>query len=142
MKGVRKNLYAAWKAGEPPSPATRTLGIRIVRLVSGRALLEMNVDRNLHNLSGTMHGGMIGDLADAAMGIALATTLKQDEDFTTIEMKMSFIRPHVNGVLRAEGLVAKRGRRIAFTEAIVTNSKKEVVAKSSGTCLLMKANGR
>ena len=98
----------------------------------------MEVDERLHNLSGTMHGGIMGDIADAAMGIALATTLGPEEDFTTIEFKMSFLRPHIKGILKAEGTLAKRGRRIAFTEAVLTNSKREVIAKSTGTCLLLK----
>ncbi len=138
MKGLREKLYASWKAGRPPSPATKTLGIKIVKLSKGRALLEMNVDQKMHNLSGTMHGGIMGDIADAAMGIALATMLKPEEDFTTIELKMSFLRPHVKGLLRAVGTLAKRGRRITFTEATLTNQGGEVVAKSSGTCLMMK----
>jgi uncharacterized protein (TIGR00369 family) len=138
MKGVRDRVYTSWRAGKSPSPATETLGITIQKLGPGRAIMRMMVDERLHNLSGTMHGGIMSDIADAAMGIALATTLSPDEDFTTIEFKMSFLRPHVRGLLRAEGSLAKRGRRIAFTEAVLTNSKKEVVAKSSGTCLLMK----
>jgi len=137
MKNLREKLYAAWKTGKPPSPATKTLGIRIVKLSKGRAVLEMNVDRELHNLSETMHGGIMGDIADAAMGIALATTLKPLEDFTTIEFKMSFLRPHITGPLRAVGVLAKRGRRVTFTEATLTNGKGEVVAKSSGTCLMV-----
>ncbi len=79
----------------------------------------------------------MGDIADAAMGIALATTLKPGEDFTTIEFKMSFIRPHIEGPLRAVGTIAKRGRRITFTEATLTNTEGEIIAKSTGTCLLM-----
>lgn len=137
MKELRERVYAAWEARKPPSPATRTLGIRVVKLSKGRAVLEMDVDRKLHNLSGTMHGGIMGDIADAAMGIALATTLKPEEDFTTIEFKMSFLRPHVGGPLRAVGVLAKRGRRITFTEATLTNAEGEVIAKSSGTCLLI-----
>ncbi len=139
MIGLKSKVYTAWKTREPPSPATKTLGITIKRLGKGRAWLEMHVDEHLHNLSGTMHGGVMGDIADAAMGIALATTLEPDEDFTTVEMKMSFLRPHIKGLLRAEGTLAKRGRRIAFTEAVLTNAKREVIARSSGTCLLLKA---
>ncbi len=139
MIGLQEKIYIAWKNREPPSPATKTLGITIKRLGKGHAWLEMHVDGTLHNLSGTMHGGVMGDIADAAMGIALATTLKPGEDFTTIEMKMSFLRPHITGILRAEGKLAKRGRRVAFTEAVLTNAKREVIAKSTGTCLLLKA---
>ena len=79
------------------------------------------------------------DIADAAMGIAVASTLKSDEDMTTIELKMNFMRPHIKGRLVAEGTIAKRGRRITFTEAVLTNVKKEVVAKCSGTWLIMSA---
>ncbi len=137
MKNVREGLYAAWRAGRPPSPATRTLGIRILKLSKGKAELEMMVDRKMHNLSGTMHGGVMGDIADAAMGIALATTLKPDEDFTTIEFKVSFLRPHVKGRLRAVGVLAKRGRRVTFTEATLINGEGETVARATGTCLMV-----
>ncbi len=137
MKNIREKVYSSWKARRAPSPATRLLGIRILKLSKGRAVLEMDVDLKMHNLSATMHGGIMGDIADAAMGIALATTLKPEEDFTTIEFKMSFIRPHVEGPLRAVGTIAKRGRRISFTEATLTNNEGEIIAKSTGTCLLM-----
>ncbi len=105
-------------------------------------MMEMDVSERLHNLSGTMHGGVMGDIADAAMGVALATTLGPDEDFTTIEFKISFLRPHVSGLLRAEGSLAKRGRRIAFTEATLTNAENQVIAKTTGTCLLTKARAK
>jgi uncharacterized protein (TIGR00369 family) len=82
---------------------------------------------------------MMADIADAAMGIAIATTISPDEDFTTMEMKISFFRPHIRGPLRAEGVVAKRGRRVAFTEAVLTNSEKQIVAKANGTWLFMPA---
>ena len=80
----------------------------------------------------------MGDVADAAMGIALATTLKPGQDFTTMEFKMSFLRAHIRGVLRAKGSLTKRGRQVAFAEAVLTNSNGEVLAKSSGKCLLLK----
>jgi uncharacterized protein (TIGR00369 family) len=138
MESLRDRVFTAWKMGKAPSPATKTLGISISWLSKGRSVMEMNVDEKFHNLSGTMHGGVMSDIADAAMGIALATTLSKKEDFTTIEFKMSFLRPHVRGLLRAEGSLAKRGRRVAFTEAVLTNSRREIVARSSGTCLLLK----
>ena len=139
---LRERVYSAWKSGSAASPAIKTLGIRILKLEEGSALLEMDVSERLHNLSGTMHGGIMGDIADAAMGVALATTLESDENFTTIEFKISFLRPHVKGPLRAEGSLAKRGRRIAFTEATLTNKEDQVIAKTTGTCLLTKATAR
>jgi acyl-coenzyme A thioesterase PaaI-like protein len=54
-----------------------------------------------------------------------------------MEMKISFFRPHIKGPLRAEGIVAKRGRRVAFAEAVLTNQNKEIVAKANGTWLFL-----
>lgn len=139
MKGVHDKIYSAWKAGKPPSPAIGTLGIKVRNIEEGKSLLEMDVDEHLHNLSGTMHGGVMVDIADAAMGIAVASTLKPDEDMTTIELKMSFMRPHITGRLVAQGTIPKRGRRIAFTEAVLTNAKNEVIAKCTGSWLIMQA---
>jgi uncharacterized protein (TIGR00369 family) len=139
MKGVRDKIYSALKTGKPPSPAIGTLGIKVRNIEEGKSLLEMYVDEHLHNLSGTMHGGVMVDIADAAMGIAVASTLRPDEDMTTIELKMSFMRPHVKGKIVAEGTIPKRGRRIAFTEAVLRNTKNEVIAKCTGSWLIMPA---
>src|SRR5207249_10156908 len=116
MKGVRDRVYSAWKEGKPPSPAIGTLGIRVRSIEESRAVLEMDVDEHLHNLSGTMHGGDMVDIADAAMGIAVASTLKPDEDMTTIGLKMSFMRTHVKGQLVAEGTIGRRGRTRGFSD--------------------------
>ena len=139
MKGVKDIVYKAWRDGTYPSPATKTLGIKILELSEGRSLLEMMVDSKHHNMSATMHGGIMADIADAAMGIAIATTISPEEDFTTMEMKVSFYRPHIKGSLRAEGTVAKRGKRVAFAEAVLTNEKKQIVAKANGTWLFLTA---
>jgi len=139
MKGIRERVQSAWKTGDFPSSATKTLGIKILELGEGRSLVEMMVDSHLHNMSGTMHGGMMADIADAAMGIAVSTTISPEEDFTTMEFKISFYRPHIKGVLRAEGIVAKRGKRVAFTEAVLTNGQKQIVAKANGTWLFLTA---
>jgi acyl-coenzyme A thioesterase PaaI-like protein len=56
-----------------------------------------------------------------------------------MEMKISFYRPHIKGPLRAEGIVAKRGKRVAFTEAILTNEHNQIVAKANGTWLFLAA---
>src|SRR5207244_10786775 len=133
IKRIQEKRYPAWQPGIYPSPATKTLGIKILELSEGRSLVEMDVDEQPHNMSATMHGGVMADIADAAMGIAISTTISPDEDFTTMEMKISFFRPHIKGSLRAEGIVAKRGKRVAFAEAVLTNHKKQIVAKDTGT---------
>ncbi len=137
MKGIKEKVYHAWKTGTYPSPATKTLGIKIIELSEGRSLGEMQIDEHLHNMSATMHGGVMADIADAAMGIAISTTISPDEDFTTMEMKISFYRPHIKGPLRAEGTVAKRGKRVAFAEAVLMNQQKQIIAKANGTWLFL-----
>jgi len=52
-------------------------------------------------------------------------------------MKISFFRPHIKGPLRAEGTVAKRGKRVAFAEAVLTNQQKQIIAKANGTWLFL-----
>ena len=139
MKGIKETVYNAWKKGDAPSPATKFLGIKVLELSEGRSLVEMMVEPKHHNMSGTMHGGLMADIADAAMGIAISTTISPEEDFTTMEMKISFFRPHIKGPLRAEGTVAKRGKRVAFAEAVLTNNQNQIVAKANGTWLFLTA---
>src|SRR2546427_10353416 len=137
MKGIKERVYRAWKTWTSPSPATKTLSIKIIELTEGRSQVEMQIDEHLHNMSATMHGGVMADIADAAMGIDISTTISPDEDFTTMEMKISFYRPHIKGPLRAEGTVAKRGKRVAFAEAVLTNQQKQIIAKANGTWLFL-----
>jgi uncharacterized protein (TIGR00369 family) len=59
---------------------------------------------------GTLHGGIICDIADAAMGMAYASLLRADESFTTVELKINFLRPFWSGRLVAKGKVIKKGR--------------------------------
>jgi len=64
------------------------------------------------NPMGTLHGGILCDIADAAMGMAFASTLAPEESFTTVELKVNFFRPIWQAQLRAEGTVVQRGRTI------------------------------
>lgn len=94
---------------------------------------------------GTLHGGVLCDIADAAMGIAYACTLKEDESFTTLEMKINFLKPVWKARLRAAGRVVKQGRTIGLVECDVTDDKQELVARASSTCMTLRgeqARGR
>jgi uncharacterized protein (TIGR00369 family) len=97
------------------------------------------------NPMGTIHGGILCDIADAAMGIAFASTLEPGESFTTVELKINFIRPVREAMLRAEGRVAHRGRTIGYVECDVVDENGKLIAKSNSTCLVLrgdKAAGR
>src|SRR5258708_21478139 len=97
------------------------------------------------NPRGTVHGGILCDIADAAMGIAFATTLSPGESFTTVELKINFLRPVRQALLRAEGRVIQRGRTMGYVECEVTDETGKLVAKSNSTCLVLRgeqATGR
>lgn len=72
---------------------------------------------------GTLHGGILCDIADAAMGIAYATTLADDESFTTLELKINFLRPVWNDKLVAVGKVVQGGKTVGLAECDITNSR-------------------
>jgi len=87
---------------ELPPPIGRLLGFRLTAIEPGRAVFEMAVDERHHNPMGTLHGGVYCDLADAAMGFAYAATLQESESFTTVELKINFLRAVQKGTLTAE----------------------------------------
>jgi uncharacterized protein (TIGR00369 family) len=94
---------------------------------------------------GTLHGGILCDIADAAMGMAFASTLAPDESFTTIELKINFFRPVWQARLKAEGAVIQRGRTVGYTECTIADEQDRVIAKASSTCIVLrgdKAAGR
>ena len=94
---------------------------------------------------GTLHGGILCDIADAAMGMAFASTLAPEESFTTVELKINFFRPVWQAQLRAEGTVVQRGRTIGYVECTITDEENRLVAKAASTCMVLrgqKAAGR
>src|SRR3974377_1822995 len=89
--------------GEAPRPPIgRLLGFVLKVLEPGDAVFAMEVDQRHHNPMGTLHGGVYCDLADAAMGYAYASTLAEGESFTTVELKINFLRAVQKGTLTAE----------------------------------------
>jgi uncharacterized protein (TIGR00369 family) len=94
---------------------------------------------------GTVHGGVLCDLADAAMGTAYASTLVDGETFTTLELKINFLRPVWRATLRAEGRVVQGGRTVGMVECDVFDERERLVARASSTCLTLRgeqATGR
>jgi uncharacterized protein (TIGR00369 family) len=120
---------------EPPPPIGRLLGFRVTAIEPGRAVCAMAVDERHHNPLGTLHGGVYCDLADAAMGLAYAATLGDGETFTTIELKINFLRAVRQGTLTAEATVVKAGRTLGYVECEVKDQEGRLVAKAASTCL-------
>ena len=94
---------------------------------------------------GTLHGGILCDIADAAMGMAFVSTLAPEESFTTVELTINFLRPVWQARLKAEGIVVQRGRTMGYVECSITDDENRVVAKAASTCMVLrgqKAAGR
>jgi uncharacterized protein (TIGR00369 family) len=92
-----------------------------------------------------LHGGVLCDIADAAMGMAYASELGRGESFTTLELKINFLKPVWRAHLRAEGKVVKRGRTVGMAECDVFDEKGSLVARASSTCMTLRdemAKGR
>jgi uncharacterized protein (TIGR00369 family) len=89
---------------------------------------------------GTLHGGVLCDIADAAMGLAYASLLEDGETFTTLELKINFLRPVWTGRLRAIGRVVSPGplRAISLTECDVLDDQERLVARASSTCMALR----
>lgn len=125
-------------SGEAPPPAiAQLIGFHPVSLGGGEAVFEMEADERHWNPMGTVHGGVLCDVADAAMGFAFATTLAEGESFTTIELKINYLRPVWKSRLRAAARVVKRGRKIGLAECDVTDEKGNLVARASSTCMTL-----
>jgi len=85
-------------------------------MANGRATVVLSAGPQHANPMGTLHGGILCDIADAAMGIAFASTLAPDESFTTVELKINFFRPIWQAELKAEATVVQRGRTVGYME--------------------------
>lgn len=138
MPTIREQAERMLKGEEPPPPIGRLLGFKLIAFEPGRAVFTMTVDERHHNPMGTLHGGVYGDLADAAMGFAYASTLHDHESFTTVELKINFLRAVRQGTLTATASVVKAGSMLGYIECDVKDDKDRLVAKSSSTCIKLK----
>ncbi len=119
-------------------PAAELIGFELSESGNGRAVVLLESSEMHFNPMGTIHGGILCDIADAAMGIAFASTLAPGESFTTVELKINFLRPVRIAKLRAEGRVIQRGRTVGYVECEITDDNGKLVAKSNSTCLVLR----
>ena len=119
-------------------PIARLIGFEAKEIAEGRAVVTLAAGPQHANPMGTLHGGVLCDIADAAMGMAFASTLAPGESFTTVELKINFFRPIWEARLQAEGKVVRRGRSIGYIECEITNERGQLVAKAASTCLALR----
>jgi uncharacterized protein (TIGR00369 family) len=145
MTTMLERVQAMLRGESPDPPVARLVGFHLAKLAPGRAVFEMEAGPQHANPMGTLHGGVLCDIADAAMGIAYASTLDEGETFTTLELKINFLKPVWKARLRAEGHVVKRGKTVGLVECDVVDEAGSLVARASSTCLTLsgeKAVGR
>src|ERR1700674_1956711 len=118
-----------------PDGWMETLGARITEAEPGRVVLELVAGPQHRHGGGVVQGGVITQIADAAMGISLATLQEDGMWNTTIELKINFLRPEIDGRLRAIGRVVEMKQTLLFSEADVLDEQGRLVAKAWSTCM-------
>ena len=122
----------------PGAPVGRLIGFRPTSIEAGKAIFELEAGPQHANPMGTLHGGIVCDVADAAMGTAYASTLGDGESFTTLELKINFLRPFWTGRLVATAHTVKTGRTIGLVECDVTDVDGKLVARAMSTCMTLR----
>jgi uncharacterized protein (TIGR00369 family) len=119
-------------------PIAELIGFRVEEAGGGRAMASLDAGPQHANPMGTLHGGVLCDVADAAMGVAFATTLEDGESFTTMNLHITFFRPVWEARLRAEARVVNRGRTAGYVECDVTDQDGRRIAKAHSTCYVLR----
>jgi uncharacterized protein (TIGR00369 family) len=129
-----------------PPPIAKTLGFKLVEIDAGKATIQLTTDVTKHaNPLGTLHGGVIGDIADAAIGTAHSTLIEQGESFTSVDLRINFFRPVWNSTLRARAEVLQHGKTISYYECRVTDEKDRLMAVVTSSVMTLRgesAKGR
>jgi len=122
----------------PLNTIAKTLGYDITEADSGRVVVVAE-PKDIHlNPAGTVHGGFAATMLDSCMGLAIQSTLERGVGSTTLEFKISFVRPITpdTGPIKAEGTVISRGRRVGTAEGRVTDGEGRLLVHGTTTCLI------
>ena len=125
----------------PLNTIARTLGYDVTEADSGRVVVTAE-PKDIHlNPAGAVHGGLAATMLDSCMGLAIQSTLEKGVGSTTLEFKISFVRPITpeTGPIKAEGTVISRGRRVGTAEGRVTDSKGRLLVHGTTTCLIFES---
>lgn len=122
----------------PPPPIAGLVNMALVAAEPGRVEFTCEPDESAYNPIGSVHGGLVCTLLDSAAGCALHSMLPQGRGYTSVEIKVSYLKPvrSTSGRLTAVGTLVKAGSRVAFTEALVTDASGAVVATATSTLLV------
>jgi uncharacterized protein (TIGR00369 family) len=122
----------------PPPPITTLMRMKAVSAEFGKTVFTCEPDESMYNPIGTVHGGLVCTLLDSVLGCATHTTLPAGQGYTSLEIKVSYLRPVLadSGTLTATGIVTKPGSRAAFADATVVDARGKLIATASSTLLV------
>jgi len=150
LEAIQRTLAGEKVAGfrmRLPPPVAKLIGFEPVGVAEGSAVFRLQARSEKHaNPMGTVHGGILCDLADAAMGMACASLLDEGESFTTLELKINYLRPVMEGLLEARARVVHSGKSIVYLDCdVVIVPDEKLVARATSTCMVLRgeqARGR
>lgn len=122
----------------PLNTIAETLGYDVTEVESGRVVVTAKPNGNHLNPAGTVHGGLAATLLDSCMGLAIWSTLEKGLGQTTLEFKISLVRPITpeTGLITAEGVVLSRGSRVGTAEGRISDRQGRLLAHGTTTCLI------
>ena len=129
----------------PQPPMARLMDIRLIEVEHGKAVFASTPGEYHYNPLGSVHGGFGATLLDSAMGCAVHSTLSAGDAYTTLELKINFLRPltHATGLVRGTGTIVHAGRTTAFAESKIEDAAGKIYAFATSTCLIRrKEEGR
>jgi uncharacterized protein (TIGR00369 family) len=127
----------------PPPPVAALIGFHLAEVAEGRAVFVFEPGEHHYNPLGSVHGGVVATLLDSAMGCAVHSTLPRGRFYTTLEIKVNYVRAvtAAAGELRAEGTVIHVGRQAATAEARLVDASGKLYAHATTTCLVFDLPG-
>lgn len=130
------------KLNDPLShPAvSKLIGFNLIHIEEGKAVFEMQAGPQHANFNGSLHGGIMCDIMDAAMGLACGSTMDDTQRFTTTELKINYFRPVWNSKFTATAWVVNRGKTLCYTECELKNEEGKLIAKASSSLMLLRAD--
>ena len=125
----------------PLNTIAETLGYDVTEAVRGRVVVTAKPNDTHLNPFGTVHGGLAAALLDSCMGLAVLSSLEKGVSQTTLEFKISLMRPITpeTGLIKAEGIVLSCGRRIGTAEGRVTDCQGRLLAHGTTTCMIFQS---
>ena len=120
------------------NPFWSLLGMELTEIKKGWAKIRLPFSEKLANGNGVAHGGAIFSPADSAVGMALLGMLRKDENISTLEMKINYMRPFTAGELIAEAKIVHRGTTTAIGDVEVKDGNGNLIAKGLATYAIFK----